>query len=56
LRFDRPSYRNVAYLCGVRRADIGIVGKDTLMEQGKDLYEPLDLKFATAAMILAGTG
>jgi len=34
-------------------ADIGIVGKDTLMEQGKDLYEPLDLKFGYCRMMVA---
>ncbi|MBE9535699.1 MAG: ATP phosphoribosyltransferase [Proteobacteria bacterium] len=34
-------------------ADIGIVGKDTLMEQGKDLYEPLDLKIGYCRMIVA---
>ena len=25
-------------------ADLGVVGKDTLLEQGCDLYEPLDLR------------
>ena len=34
-------------------ADIGVVGKDTLMEQGKDLYEPLDLKIGYCRMIVA---
>ncbi len=34
-------------------ADIGIVGKDTLMEQEKDLYEPLDLKFGYCRMMVA---
>ena len=34
-------------------ADLGIVGKDTLMEQGKDLYEPLDLKFGYCRMMVA---
>ncbi len=34
-------------------ADLGIVGKDTLMEQGKDLYEPLDLKFGGCRMMVA---
>ena len=34
-------------------ADIGIVGKDTLMEQGKDVYEPLDLKFGYCRMVVA---
>jgi ATP phosphoribosyltransferase len=34
-------------------ADLGIVGKDTLMEQEKDVYEPLDLKFGYCRMIVA---
>ena len=44
---DVPTY--VEYGC----ADLGIVGKDTLMEQGKDLYEPLDLKFGYCRMVVA---
>lgn len=34
-------------------ADIGVVGKDTLLEQGKDLYEPLDLKFGYCRLVVA---
>jgi ATP phosphoribosyltransferase len=34
-------------------ADLGIVGKDTLMEQCKDVYEPLDLKFGYCRMMVA---
>jgi len=34
-------------------ADLGIVGKDTLMEQCKDVYEPLDLKFGYCRMMIA---
>lgn len=44
---DVPTY--VEYGC----ADLGIVGKDTLMEQGKDLYEPLDLKFGYCRLMVA---
>lgn len=44
---DVPTY--VEYGC----ADLGIVGKDTLMEQGKDLYEPLDLKFGYCRLVVA---
>ena len=44
---DVPTY--VEYGC----ADLGIVGKDTLMEQGKELYEPLDLKFGYCRMVVA---
>ena len=35
-------------------ADIGIVGKDTLMEEGRNLYEVLDLGFAKCRMCVAG--
>jgi len=36
-------------------ADVGIAGKDVLMEYGGDgLYEPLDLKIAQCRMMLAG--
>ncbi|HOK42794.1 MAG TPA: ATP phosphoribosyltransferase, partial [Thermoclostridium caenicola] len=31
-------------------ADIGIVGKDTLLEEGRDLYEVLNLGFAKCRM------
>jgi ATP phosphoribosyltransferase len=44
---DVPTY--VEYGC----ADLGIVGKDTLLEQDKDLYEPLDLKFGYCRMMVA---
>lgn len=35
-------------------ADIGIVGKDTLMESNKNLYEVLDLGFGKCKMAVAG--
>jgi ATP phosphoribosyltransferase len=35
-------------------ADIGIVGKDTLLEEGRNLYEVLNLGFAKCKMCLAG--
>ncbi|MBW2505139.1 MAG: ATP phosphoribosyltransferase [Deltaproteobacteria bacterium] len=44
---DVPTY--VEYGC----ADLGVVGKDTLLEQGRDLYEPLDLKFGYCRMVVA---
>ena len=34
-------------------ADIGIIGKDVLEEEGKDVYELLDLKFARCRMMVA---
>lgn len=35
-------------------ADIGVVGLDTLLEDGKDLYEMLDLGFGACKMAVAG--
>ena len=35
-------------------ADLGIVGKDTLLEEGRNLYEMLDLKFGACRMAVAG--
>ncbi|AUS98174.1 ATP phosphoribosyltransferase [Clostridium thermosuccinogenes] len=35
-------------------ADIGIVGKDTLLEEGRDLYEVLNLGFGACRMVVAG--
>ena len=35
-------------------ADMGVVGKDTLLEESKDIYEMLDLKFGACAMCVAG--
>lgn len=34
-------------------ADLGIVGKDMLLEQEKDLYEPLDLLYGRCTMVVA---
>ena len=44
---DVPTY--VEYGC----ADVGVVGKDTLLEQDCDLYEPLDLQFGYCRMVVA---
>lgn len=35
-------------------ADVGIAGKDTLLEEGRNLYEVLNLGFAACRMVLAG--
>ena len=35
-------------------ADIGVVGKDTLLESGRPLYEVLDLTFGTCRLCIAG--
>jgi len=34
-------------------ADLGIAGRDTLIEQAKDLYEPLDLSIGACRMVVA---
>ena len=34
-------------------ADIGIIGKDVLLEECKDVYELLDLKFGLCRMVVA---
>ncbi|MDO8445961.1 MAG: ATP phosphoribosyltransferase [Deltaproteobacteria bacterium] len=34
-------------------ADIGVAGKDVLMEQERDVYEPLDLKIGRCRMMVA---
>ncbi len=35
-------------------ADIGIVGKDTLLEEGRNLYEMIDLGFGSCKMAVCG--
>ena len=35
-------------------ADLGVVGKDVLLERGGDLYEPLDLGFGACRLVVAG--
>lgn len=35
-------------------ADVGIAGKDTIIEEGRHLYEVLNLGFAACKMVLAG--
>ncbi len=35
-------------------ADIGVVGKDTLLEEGRNLYEVLDLNFGKCKMCVCG--
>lgn len=46
---DVPTY--VAY----GAADIGVVGKDTLLEEGRQLYEVLDLGFGACRMCVCGS-
>jgi ATP phosphoribosyltransferase len=35
-------------------ADVGVAGKDTILEQNKDIYELIDLKFGKCRMCVAG--
>lgn len=35
-------------------ADIGIVGKDTILESGAEVFEPLDLGFGHCKLVVAG--
>jgi len=35
-------------------ADLGIVGKDVLLEKGSDVYQPLDLQFGQCRLSVAG--
>lgn len=37
-------------------ADLGIVGKDTILEANKDIYEVLDLRFGYCKFVIAGLG
>lgn len=36
-------------------ADVGIVGKDTILEEGRNVYEVLDLSFGKCDMVVAGS-
>lgn len=50
--FVKPSDVPIYVEHGV--ADIGVVGKDTLLEESRDVYELLDLGFAGCRLCLAG--
>lgn len=50
--FVKPSDVPIYVERGV--ADIGVVGKDTLLEGGQDVYELLDLGFGKCKLCLAG--
>jgi ATP phosphoribosyltransferase len=53
LRFMAVRATDVPTYVEYGSADIGVVGKDTLLEQGKDLYEPLDLQFGYCRLVVA---
>lgn len=50
--FVKPSDVPIYVEHGV--ADIGVVGKDTLLEEARDVYELIDLGFAKCRLCLAG--
>lgn len=50
--FVKPSDVPIYVEHGV--ADVGVVGKDTLMEENRDVYELIDLGFAKCRLCLAG--
>lgn len=54
LRFILVKATDVPTYVDYGAADIGIVGKDTLLEAGKNLYEVLDLKFGACKMCVCG--
>jgi len=37
-------------------ADLGVIGRDVLLEQGRDVYEPMDLGFAPCRLMVAAPG
>jgi len=49
----KPKDNSTYVECGV--ADVGIVGKDILLEEKKDVYELLDLELGKCKIILAGS-
>ncbi len=49
----KPKDNSTYVECGV--ADIGIVGKDMLLEEKKDVYELLDLNIGNCRIVLAGS-
>ena len=54
LRFFLAKVPDVPTYVEYGAADIGIVGKDTIMEEGRKLYEVLDLGFGACKMCVCG--
>ena len=54
LRFILSKPSDVPTYVEYGAADIGFVGKDTLLEEGRDLYEVADLGFGKCRMCVAG--
>ena len=54
LRFIMAKPADVPTYVDYGAADIGMVGKDTLMEEGRQLYEGIDLGFGKCRMCVCG--
>lgn len=54
LRFILAKPADVPTYVEYGAADLGVVGKDTLLEEGRQLYEVLDLGFGRCRMCVAG--
>ncbi len=54
MRFFLAKANDVPTYVEYGAADIGIVGKDTIMEEGRSLYEVIDLKFGKCRMCVCG--
>ncbi len=54
LRFILVKASDVPTYVEYGAADIGIVGKDTLLEEGRNLYEMVNLKCGACKMVVAG--
>jgi len=54
LRFIMAKPADVPTYVEYGAADLGVVGKDTLLEEGRQLYEVLDLGFGKCRMCVAG--
>jgi len=54
LRFILAKPADVPTYVEYGAADLGVVGKDTLLEEGRQLYEVLDLGFGRCKMCVAG--
>lgn len=56
LRFLLLKPDDVPTYVGYGAADLGVCGRDVLMERSSDLYRPLDLGVGRCRMIVAGVG
>ena len=54
LRFIMAKRSDVPTYVEYGAADIGVVGKDTLLEEGRNLYEVIDLGFGACRMCVCG--